>query len=72
MEEKLISHICQEVSRQFPEVKGVYPIIKPHGSGQTLLIFHGKALAAGGRSINRTVRAVADDQGSIIKITTSR
>lgn len=36
------------------------------------LIFHGKALTENGKSLPRTVRVVANEDGKILKLSTSR
>ncbi|MEX1071527.1 MAG: hypothetical protein WEC37_02780 [Anaerolineales bacterium] len=79
MNSKAISDIKQRIYRQFPEVAGEQPSVKSQASakspGQTpryLLTFKGSAQDAGGPSFSRTVRVVADDNGRILKVTTSR
>lgn len=79
MDEKIISHISNQVARQFPEVAGDAPSIKAQpaakGAGYSptfLLTFRGRVTQPGGFAINRAVRVVADDSGRILKITTSR
>ena len=72
MEQRIAEKICKEVYKNFPEMSGKAPTQKPHGAGQTLFIFKGEAKVPGGRTMDRTVRVVADEQGNIIKMTTSR
>jgi hypothetical protein len=72
---KLIDKISQEVYRKHPDVKGVKPKITPREgepSGDTLLVYKKKVSGPGGKSINRIVRAVADQNGKIKKISTSK
>lgn len=64
--------VCNSVYRQFPEVKGSQPTVKSLPGEKWQLIFHGKAQAADGKSIPRTVRVVANEEGKILKLTTSR
>lgn len=72
MERQLLSSICDQIYRKFPEVSGKQPKVSTQSDDQTLLIFSGSAMAADGRKITRTVRVVASNSGKIIKVTTSR
>lgn len=79
MDDKTISHISKQIAQQFPEVVGAAPNIKPQaaakGAGHPstyLLTFKGRVDQPGGFAISRAVRVVADDNGRILKITTSR
>lgn len=72
MDQKIIASVCKQVYQKFPEVRGSAPRLKPLTSETTLLIFEGKATAANGRTIQRTVRAVVNAAGKITKLTTSR
>jgi hypothetical protein len=71
MEKDTVATICKQIYRQFPEVNGVKPSVKPQGSNY-LLVFHGSANMGGGKKIERTVRVVSDGSGKISKVTTSR
>jgi hypothetical protein len=71
MEKEIVSAICKQIYRQFPEVNGVKPSIKPQGNNY-LLVFHGSADMGGGKKIERNVRVVTDSSGKINKVTTSR
>ncbi|NTW08009.1 MAG: hypothetical protein HGA28_00375 [Anaerolineaceae bacterium] len=71
MEKETVNSICNQIYRQFPEVSGVKPSVKPQGSNY-LFVFHGSANMGGGKKIERTVRVVADASGKINKVTTSR
>ena len=66
------SHVCSAVYSQFPEVRGSTPSVTSMPGGKFQLIFHGKAQTADGKTINRTVRVTADENGKVIKLTTSR
>jgi hypothetical protein len=79
MDDKTISHISKQVARQFPEVAAAAPSIKAQattkGAGHSktyLLTYKGRVTQPGGFAMNRAVRVVADDDGRILKITTSR
>ena len=72
MDRKLITDVSHEVYQNFPEVKGSQPEVRPQGQTRHLLIFHGKSVTEDGRTINRTLRVVVDENGKIIKTTTSR
>jgi predicted nucleotide-binding protein len=79
MNDKQLKSITAKITRQFPEVAGVQPKVrlqsgqKSKSSTATYLItYQGKSKAADGKSINRIVRVTANDNGKIIKISTSR
>jgi len=72
---KLIDKISQEVYRKHPDLKGVKPKVTPREgepAGETLLVYKKKVAGPGGKSLNRIVRAVADQDGKIKKISTSK
>lgn len=66
------SAVCNAVYRQFPEVKGASPSVKQLPGEKYQLVFQGKVTTADGKSMERTVRVVADENGKILKMTTSR
>ena len=72
---KWIDKISEEVYRKHPDLKGVKPKIAPREgevTSDTLLVYQKKVSGPGGKSINRIVRAVADEKGKIKKISTSK
>jgi hypothetical protein len=78
MDTKIIKIISDQVYRRFPEVTGSKPKVRLQTKSETaatttyLLTFSGKAVTANGKSIPRYVRVVANENGKIIKMTTSR
>ena len=72
MDAKIKSAVCSSVYRQFPEIKGETPQVKSLPGDKYQFIFHGSAKAEGGKSLPRTVRVVANHEGKILKLTTSR
>ncbi|MCD6424500.1 MAG: hypothetical protein J7L35_03260 [Anaerolineales bacterium] len=75
MKAKMIDHISQEVYKKHPDLKGVKPQVTPRKgdtSSDTLLIYSKSVSGPGGKKINRIVRAVADENGKIKKISTSK
>jgi hypothetical protein len=72
---KTIDKISNEVYRKYPDLKGVKPKVTPREgvkSSDTLLVYQKKVSGPGGKSINRIVRAVADESGKVKKISTSK
>jgi hypothetical protein len=72
---KLIDKISAEVYRKHPDLQGVKPKVAPRegvDSTDTLLVYQKKVSGPGGKSISRIVRAVADENGKIKKISTSK
>ena len=74
MKRDLINTISQEVYRRFPDLAGVRPKVKLQRSSPQsfLLTFQSRATLPGGKSLPRLVRVVANEQGKILKISTSR
>jgi len=72
MDSSAVDRICQSVYSQFPELRGARPSVKNQAGGHYLLIFNGTTKTADGKSIHRTVRVTASENGSIVKLSTSR
>jgi hypothetical protein len=72
MESKLIESINKQVYKKFPEVQGSNPTLTPRPGEQVLLVYKANVPTADGRTLERTVRVVADASGKIIKMTTSK
>jgi hypothetical protein len=76
MDSKIIQKISSRVFRQFPEVAGTTPKLRALTSTQSspgyVLTYQAKVSAATGKSLSRFVRVTVDENGKIIKITTSR
>jgi hypothetical protein len=66
------NRVCSSVYLQFPEVRGANPSVSSLPGDKYQLIFRGKAKAADGKIIPRTVRVTANEEGKILKLTTSR
>ncbi len=72
MESKAKSSVNSQVYRQFPEVKGATPTVKSLPGEKFQLIYHGSATTPDGKKLQRTVRVVADNDGHVLKLSTSR
>lgn len=72
MNRQMIKEICQQVYKRFPQVAGREPKSESRPQGQTMLIFHGTAKAADGRSIAHTIRVLVSTDGKILRMTTSK
>ncbi len=83
MDVRLIQVICQEIYRRYPYLNGCRPRIQPvppaagkppacAGQPAHLLVFKSQGLTADRRSITNLVRVVVDQNGKILKISTSR
>lgn len=70
-----INAICRRVYKKYPAVDGAKPRVEKRssrGKETFLLLFKGKVKLDNGKSMPTTVRATADSQGKILKLTTSR
>ena len=80
MDQKLVNTISKQVYRRFPDVNEKKPKVRkqtaigksPNSKTTYLLTYHGKVKAQGGKIINCYVRVVADANGKIIKMSSSR
>lgn len=81
MDTKLLKSISSRIYQRFPEVKDCQPKVQEQAVPQAkstpatatyLIIYRGSAVGPTGKSIPRIVRVVANAQGKILKITTSR
>lgn len=78
MNQTLIQGINKVVYKRFPEMRDVRPTVRTQ-KGSTardehtyLLVYKTKIALAGSKSLPRTVRVIANDEGRVIRITTSR
>jgi hypothetical protein len=73
----VLARITRVIAHKFPEMAGARPSVRQHGSSgrgapQYLLVYKARASLPGGRAISRIVRVVAEADGRIVQITTSR
>jgi hypothetical protein len=70
-----VDAICRQVYRRFPELRGARPRVRTEGRNgreRYVLSFKGTVRASDGASLPVSVRAVADANGRVIKMTSSR
>ena len=79
MDEKMVKSISNKIAQQFPEVAGNKPSVKKRPGAKSvsaaetfLLVYKGQGVNPAGKTIPRHVRVVANANGKIIKITTSK
>lgn len=71
MEAALVKKINQQVYKRFPELRGANPKIQKLDKN-ILLIYQSRVRLPDDHLINRTIRVVADEQGEIVKMSTSK
>ena len=67
--------VCRRVYRKYPAVDGVRPRVTPQearGKEQFLVQFRTTARLDDGKKLPITVRAVVNDSGKILKLSSSR
>jgi hypothetical protein len=70
-----VDAICKQVYRRFPELRGARPRLRTEGGNgreRYVLSFKGTVRTSDGVSLPVSVRAVADSNGRVIKMTSSR
>lgn len=77
MNKKLVDKISHHVTDKFPEMRGVRPnVSRQAGSSEEdphyQLTFKGNAELPGGRRLKRIVRVIVDQDGRILRMSTSR
>jgi hypothetical protein len=85
MDPKIVQAISQEIYRRFPDLRGRRPRVQAVKPGQTrsaglssnngarfLLVYAGRVATSTGKVMPYNVRVIADEQGKILKISTSR
>jgi hypothetical protein len=79
MDARIIDQVTRQVCQRFPEMQGSKPKVqtqaassKNAGHSIYVLTFRGSAQTASGKPINPVVRVTVDENGKIIKISSSR
>jgi len=81
IDKKNILNITSQVIKRFPEMNGCTPQVQTQKPVQAksfsneatyVITYQGSAKLAEGKSIPRHVRVIADGQGNILRISTSR
>lgn len=85
MDPKVVQSISQEIYHRFPDLEGRKPRLQAVKPGQTrpaglsltsdaryLLVYSGRVATSTGKEMPYNVRVVVDEQGKILKISTSR
>jgi hypothetical protein len=86
MDARILNDVIRQIQRRFPEMTGVRPKVQAQrasaqrasaqGAGQAngtyLLTFQNHVRVAGGQSLPRALRVVVNEEGKILKISTSR
>lgn len=71
MRKEAVERVTKTVVRQFPEMDGIRPAVKSERD-QYLVTFKGAAELPDGKTMKRIVRVVADEEGDVIRMSTSR
>jgi hypothetical protein len=71
MDSSTLSSINQQVYQRFPDLKGVKPRMQKVDRN-TLLTYQKQVTLAEQKTIKRSVRVVVDENGRIVKISTSK
>lgn len=72
MKADAIRKITEQVLKKHPKLAGKLPKISEQSPGNYLLVYRFSDELPGGKSISQTVRVVANEQGKISKISSSR
>jgi hypothetical protein len=75
MEKKLIDKISRKVAQSFPEMRGVRPKVKREQTRSGLryrLTYKGSVELPGGRTMKRITHVLADENGTVLRMSTSK
>jgi len=72
MNDEILAKVNEQIYKQFPYLKDVEPQVSTIKKGTFQLQYSGSVLTANNRTLPIIVKVVADDQGKIQKLTTSR
>ncbi len=72
MDRSQLEKICQQIYRRFPELKNKQPKVTTQGNERYLLVFSSSGKTPDGKTVQQNVRVVADENGHILKTSTSR
>lgn len=72
LDSRALQKVCAEVYRKYPAVNGCNPKVQPYNRDQFLVIFQSRGKTANGLPLSTTVRAVANQDGKIIKLSASK
>ncbi|HSM23348.1 MAG TPA: hypothetical protein VK856_00620 [Anaerolineaceae bacterium] len=67
-----MNEIYQKVYKKYPQVAGKKPVCHNQPDGQSLLIFKGEGSGPNGVKIPVTIRVQVDQNGKIIKMSSSK
>lgn len=72
MKAEAIRKVNEKVARRYPKLLGVSPKVSAHPTDSYLLIYSYRDALPNGNSICHTIRVVADEDGKISKMSSSR
>ncbi len=71
LQAQAIERVSKQVYHDYPEMRGARPSISGQG-GNFVLTYRAKVRTSNGAEMSRIVRAVADEEGRVIKVSTSK
>ncbi len=71
LQAQAIERVSKQVCRDYPEMRGSRPSISGQG-GNFVLTYRGRVRTSNGEEMSRVVRAVVDEDGRVIKMSTSK
>lgn len=71
MNTEAITKVCKSISARYPRLEGKRPKVTTQGNN-FLLTFKMSDALPDGKSIEQTIRVIADAQGNTLKVSTSK
>lgn len=72
MDSAVINKINKEVFKKHPQMAGTNPRVSQQTDNRYLLLYTRKLEIAAGRSMEQTVRVTVDQQGNVLRMSTSK
>lgn len=77
MDNKILSQVIKQVYQKYPDLRGITPQVRELESNGTnerkySVVFKTSAISSNQKTITKYVRATVNDQGKILRISSSR
>lgn len=72
MDSSALQQVIKTINNEYPKTRGCSPKVSQQADGRNLIVFSFCDMLPGSKSIQQNLRVVADDQGRILKKSSSR
>lgn len=72
MDAAAVKKVSREVYQRYPHMNGTLPKVSQQTEDRYLLLFTKSVEISSGRSMDQTIRVIADGQGHVLKLSSSK